>query len=78
MVGGGAAAVTEGCTVVDWGLGGCTEPIVGPWTTPGLVTGINPLVGGEGATTCGIWCPGTVLNCDGRVLAELVTGGTGW
>lgn len=78
-VGGGAAGVTEVCAGVDWvGLGGCIEPTVGPWTTPELVTGINPLGGGVGATTFGILWPGTAPNCDGRVPAAPATGGIGW
>lgn len=78
MVGGGAAAATEARAGAWWvGLGGCSEPGWGPWTTPVLVTGINPLGGGEGATTCGLF-PGTGATCDVRGAAEPGPGCIGW
>lgn len=36
------------------GLEGCIVGILGLWTTPGLVTGVNPPGVGAEATTCGI------------------------
>lgn len=49
----------------------------GLWTTPEPLMGMNPVGVGVGATTLGIFGPGTAPICDGREPRASETGGTG-